>query len=455
MTVTPGIFEIPRRLHPRGIIARSWPALAIAVVYAGQRRGDGVLTVQELAVGIGGIVVVTLVVQAIAWRLTTFAVDETAVSIRGGLLVRQARSLRLDRIQAVDIVRPLAARVLGLTELRIEVAGAGRSRVSLRYLAQADADAVRDRILSLSRGGTEARPAATAAAAFYVVPNRMVLGSFLLSHPLVVLAIPAAIAAWLLGFLTAAAFGGLAAVALSVLESVRRATGWANFHLTDAPEGLRLRRGLLDTRAQTVPRGRVHAVSLVQPLLWRGMNWARVEVTIAGYGVDTKDSPGVLLPVAPLPVALALVRLLFPYVDLAATVLQPIPARARWRVPVVGRQYGAAVVADLFVTRHGVLTRTTSIVPTSRIQSVHVLQGPWQRRLRLASVRADVAPGPVESLARHLDVVQAQQLGAVLAQLTRRPSAQPVVERVVNADRLQEPTEAPEPGRVDERGMAG
>ncbi|MDQ1723060.1 MAG: putative rane protein, partial [Frankiaceae bacterium] len=282
MSVGSDPLEVPRRLHPRGIIARSWPALAIAVVYANQRRADGVLTVQELALGIGGIVIVTLVVQAIAWRLTTFAVDATAVSIRGGLLVRQARSLRLDRIQAVDVVRPLAARVLGLTELRIEVAGAGRSRVSLRYLAQADADAVRDRILALARGDAQPMPAEAVGAPFYVVPNGMVFGSFLLSHPLVVLAIPAAVVAWLLGFLTAAAFGGLAAVGLSVLESVRRATGWANFRITDAPEGLRLRRGLLDTRAQTVPRGRVHAVSLVQPLLWRGMHWVRVEVTIAG-----------------------------------------------------------------------------------------------------------------------------------------------------------------------------
>ena len=455
MITGPDAFAVPRRLHPRGIIARSWPALVIAVVYANQRRGDGVLTVQELALGIGGIVVVTLVVQAVAWRLTTFAVDATAVSLRGGLLVRQSRSARLDRIQAVDIVRPLAARVLGLTELRIEVAGAGHSRVSLRYLAQADADAVRERILSLSRPGAPQLPVSTMGATFYVVPNRMVFGSFLLSHPLLVLAIPAAIVAWILGFLTAAAFGGLAAVGLSVLESVRRATGWANFHLTDAPEGLRLRRGLLDTRAQTVPRGRVHAVSLVQPLLWRGMNWVRVEVTIAGYGVDTKENPGVLLPVAPLPVALALVHLLFPYVDLASVVLQPIPPRARWRAPLVGRRYGAAVAADLFVTRHGVLTRTTSIVPTSRIQSVHVLQGPWQRRLRLASVRADVAPGPVASLARHLDVVQAQQLGAVLAQLARRPSVLPVVQRAGDADGLQEPAESAEPGRIDERGMAG
>ncbi|MCU1678502.1 MAG: rane-flanked domain [Frankiales bacterium] len=440
-----------RRLHPRGILARSWPALAIAVVYANQRRGDGVLTVTELALGIGGIVLVTLLVQVIAWRITTFAVDGAAVSVRGGLLVRQSRHLRLDRIQAVDVVRPLAARILGLSELRLEVAGAGASRVALRYLTRDDAEAVRARILSLAAGERAPEPMVVQAdRPFYVVPNGLVLGSYLLSHPLVVLAIPVGLVLWQLGLLAAAAFGGFAAVALSVLESVRRATGWANFHLADGPDGLRIQRGLLDTRAQTVPHERVHAVSIVQPPLWRAMGWARVEVTIAGYGVDEKERPGMLLPVAPLPVALSLVRLLHPHVDLAAVVLRPIPRRGRWRAPIVGRWYGAAVAADLFVTRHGAFTRTTSVVPMRRVQSVHLLQGPWQRRLGLASVRADIAPGPVGSLARHLDAVAAQQLADLLVRLVRSSA----LERVGDAHRLDEPPEVAESGRVDERPPA-
>jgi putative membrane protein len=452
--VTPSADGRPRRLHPRGILARSWAAVALAVVYAEQRRGSEGFSLREVELGIGVILVATLLLQAIVWRVTTFAVDPSAVSVRSGVLVRQTRHLRLDRLQAVDVVRPLAARVLGLTELRIEVAGAGRSRVSLRYLARADAEAVRAQILGLAAGaraGAGPPPVVAPApgAPFYVVPNGLVLGGFLLSHPLVVLALPLGLVAWLAGFVTAATFGGLAAAGLSVLESVRRATGWANFRITDAADGLHLSRGLLDTRAQTVPRGRVHGVSLVQPPLWRALHWVRVEVTIAGYGVDEKERPGVLLPVAPLPVALALVRRLYPYVDLATVVLQPIPGRARWRAPLVGRRYGAAVAADLFVTRHGVLTRTTAVVPTRHVQSVHVLQGPWQRALGLASVRADVAPGPVEPVARHLDARAAQQLAALLADLARRS------ERGPDPHRLDQPRERAEPGGVDQRSPAG
>jgi len=164
-----------------------------------------------LELGIAGIVLITLLVQTVVWRGTTYAVDADAISIRSGLLVRQTRHLRLDRLQAVDVVRPLAARVLRLTELRIEVAGAGKSRVSLRYLSAAEAEALRAQILGLSHGVEGIAVTAPALVEpFYVVPNAHVLGGFLLSHPLVVLVIPVGIVAWLVGFVTAATFGGLA-----------------------------------------------------------------------------------------------------------------------------------------------------------------------------------------------------------------------------------------------------
>ena len=50
----------------------------------------------------------------------------------------------------------------------------------------------------------------------------------------------------------------------------RRFAGAFGFTVRVSPDGLRLRHGLPEHRAQTVPPGRVQAVSLVQPLLWRG-----------------------------------------------------------------------------------------------------------------------------------------------------------------------------------------
>jgi len=47
--------------------------------------------------------------------------------IETGLLRRDARQLPLARIQAVDVVRPFLARLVGLAELRVRLAGSSRS----------------------------------------------------------------------------------------------------------------------------------------------------------------------------------------------------------------------------------------------------------------------------------------------------------------------------------------
>ncbi|HET6213740.1 MAG TPA: PH domain-containing protein, partial [Micromonosporaceae bacterium] len=74
-----------------------------------------------------------------------------------------------------------------------------------------------------------------------------------------------------------------------------------------------------------------------------------------------------------------------------------------------------AGLTDLvLVTRDGLLTRELVIVPYARIQSVRVVQGPIQRRLRLASVHADTA-GALHAVAHHRDQAEAWQLAAVLA----------------------------------------
>ena len=49
-----------------------------------------------------------------------------------------------------------------------------------------------------------------------------------------------------------------------------------------APDGLRLRSGLVQTTAETIRPGRVQAVRLVEPLVWRAFGWCRLEVDVAG-----------------------------------------------------------------------------------------------------------------------------------------------------------------------------
>ena len=108
--------------------------------------------------------------------------------------------------------------------------------------------------------------------------------------------------------------------------------------VAESPEGLRLRHGLLETRTQTVPPGRVQTVRVLEPLLWRPFGWVRVEVDVAGYAGrgEEQSATSALLPVAPRPLADALVARVLGAALPTAT--QGVPRRARWRAPLSARR---------------------------------------------------------------------------------------------------------------------
>jgi putative membrane protein len=190
-----------------------------------------------------------------------------------------------------------------------------------------------------------------------------------------------------------------------------------DFTVAESPDGLRLRHGLLETRAQTVAPGRVQAVRIVQPLLWRRRGWVRVDVNVAGYGGgEGSGQSTTLLPVAPRPVALRVLAHVLPGVD--------INARARWRAPLQWRQLGVGTDDRIFVARRGRFFRELMAVPHARTQSVRLTRGPWQRHLGLATVHVDTAPGPVRVDAAHRGAMEARQL--VEAQARRAQQARAI-----------------------------
>ena len=70
-----------------------------------------------------------------------------------GVLVRRLRVARLVRIQSVDVVHPLAGRLLGLGRLTLEVVGGTDSHVTIGYLPSRELTALREEILRLAAGG--------------------------------------------------------------------------------------------------------------------------------------------------------------------------------------------------------------------------------------------------------------------------------------------------------------
>ena len=89
-----------------------------------------------------------------------------------------------------------------------------------------------------------------------------------------------------------------------------------NFTAAISPDGIRLRYGLLDTQAQTLPPGRIQALRVSQPPLWRIFGWYRIQVNVAGYGAAGSDGEGssrtTLLPVGTFADVITMLALVLP-----------------------------------------------------------------------------------------------------------------------------------------------
>ena len=418
----------------------------------------------------------------LAWSRNEYRIGDDAMYHRKGVVFKQSRQARLDRIQAVDVAQPLLARLFGLGQLDVEVAGGKGSGINLAYLRIGDCDALRNEILALAAGarsapasdpqvrgasspqaraasspqareasaptlrdlraGLERRDrAVTAVAAMperevYVVPTGRLLASVALSWPTLWITTGVAAAAiatlffgFSLGNAIAAAVGTSLFAVATFLVGIgsyfwTQVNGGFGFTASVSQDGLRLRHGLLDTRRQTVPPGRVQAIAFRQPLLWRRHGWWRVSINVAGYQDDQKDV-STLLPVGTLDDALLALWLVLPDAaerdpagPMARALLgfgaedgfTPTPAAARVLDPWQWRRRGVLATDDALLIRSGYFTKVVHVVPNERTQSLGVRQGLVQRGRGLASLHVHSTPGPVSPVAEHLAVEDALAL---------------------------------------------
>ncbi|ROQ96692.1 putative membrane protein [Streptomyces sp. 2132.2] len=391
----PAAPAVERRLHLLTPLRRAWvpigATVGVAVQQADQvQRWASGLSVTLRALALAALVVVFGVYGFLSWWFTHYAVTDTELRIRSGLLFRRTAHIRLDRIQAIDVTRPLLARVAGVAKLRLDVIGT-EDKDELAFLEEREAVALRAELLARAAGFAPAEAVSLGEAPqrelLRVAPRDLVVSLLLTLSAWGALAagigVPVAVW-WFSGnhWATIATMlpmlGGLWA------GTVGRFLSEFDWRVAESPDGLRLDHGLLDRAHETVPPGRVQTVRIVEPLLWRRRGWVRVELAVAG------SKNGVLVPVASREAAQAVVARVLPGADLAALAFGPSPkAGSRWVVPVWWRGYAVAVSADVFAAREGLLCRRTEIVPHAKVQSVRLTQGPWARVHGLADVHLD------------------------------------------------------------------
>lgn len=452
-----------RKLHRVTPLLNAWKGAAavVALVTYQFAQADSLIleAPRTLAIlGILGAIVLGLLVGLIsgylAWRRTSYGMGEQSIFLHSGVLFRRERHVRLDRIQSVEVTQPLVARIFGYAALQIESAGGAESNLSLRFLTQQQAQELRAEIMARSAGITlqrrpEAAPSSAGRLREFVpdlsdsagaieAPERPVLAlspgrlvaSMLLSGTFLG-AVGVAVALLTSSIVSGGRFTvGLGAVIplIGVVTYVwSRFSGNFNFRVAISADGIRVRSGLTETKARTIPPGRVQAVQVSQPFLWRLTDWWRIEINIAGQSGASEESAAttILYPVAKGPEVYSILALAIP--DIGTN--RPIeliqagqigmgadegyvtsPDRAKYVNPLVWRRAGFAVTGTVIVFRSGRITRWISLVPHARTQSMGLTQGPLARWMNLITFNLHSTPGPVWTSLNAMDRQVAEQL---------------------------------------------
>ncbi len=435
-TILATFFGTPNEEDPLDLIYRNGFALTASLIVLG---------------------VILLIVAAfyVAWRMHTFRITSEVVEVRSGVVFRTNRKARLDRIQGINVGRPLFARLFGAARLEISVAGQD-GNVQLAYLGSLAADQLRSEVLRLASGThVPAAPAAAvsgaaatgAAPTGTVIEQRVaellapefdrttagasvvsmhlgrVIGSLVLSNTTVWLVIIVA------AIVSSTAATGIPFFAFGILPML---IGVATFYwsrfvrslrytISSSPDGIRIGWGLLSTTNETLPPGRIHAVELSQPLLWRIAGWWEVRVTLASkssVGGASGQPNTTILPVGSAADVFRVLELVYPQLSderLGAILAAGIGKRTdddgyttsprrgallRW---FSWRRNGFALGDGLVLLRTGAVWRRLAIVPLVRMQSVAIERGPLRRRLRLSTVRIHLVPGPVTAAVGAID----------------------------------------------------
>ncbi len=468
VTPDPASAAVRRRTHPITPLITGWKIVVgiIAVISAQNiARLIDDFTLQRALIGAGVLaaaILIAILLSALSWWFTTYAVDEDGVSLHHGAISRSREYAPRARIESVTVERPLLARLLGLSKVRVEVAGGGASYLDIEYVRSAEAEQLRRSILGVAAlAGAEAEPAPAAAdteapptggleAILYDgvtdgeliarIPTERLLRSllrdvgFLIGTVMSVVGVLVAIALalWQDGF-SVAVIIALLPTAIAVPKYVfgRIESGWGFVsRITD--RGLRMRRGLANTRTDNIAAGRIQRFELRRPLLWRAPDWTAVTVTVAGIEDEDENGAATVLPVGTrqeLHATLGHLAGPLGTADDLATIEHLLTAPAReiegLRTPVplfwiARRTQVSTLLPGALVHRSGILTRRLEVIPRDRLQQLTLADGPLSRRLGILDLTVDVA-GHSRSLA-NLPRPGVLDLHAVLARdaATRR-----------------------------------
>lgn len=365
-------------------------------------------------------------VSGIWWRKLGYKLTDDEIALRHGVISTSFRSARYERIQAVDVVESIIARLLGLAAVRVETAGGASSVITIAYLSKAKAEELRAELLRRTNKepASEPAPEAEEAALIPEIPILRTIAAEALRLPTLISALVIGGLLFIPGMWTA-----LLPIIVGYVGSVWGLvdSSWKFTALHDAPShALNISYGLADRRRQTIRISRIHGVRVSQPFLWRRLGWYEVHVSVAGYGAKGGGKQSGSTRVLPVGTREQAVELLALISDLDRTQIEDYarpeghtkptytsPRRAWWVSPIDRKQQSVTLVESpqpVTIVHCGRINRRVMVIGTPHIQELTLKVGPLGHLAGVRTVRFDLVAGPVKMAGHDLTPADASEL---------------------------------------------
>ncbi|MCO7175095.1 PH domain-containing protein [Sporolactobacillus kofuensis] len=288
--------------------------------------------VRHLDTIFGYIIIIPLIIlifNFFKWLRFTYEFVDDQFHIRSGVLVRNDRYIRIQRIQSVQIKTNLLMRPLGIVQLKFDTADpAVKGDMILSALKRTEAEKIKAQI---SRGKTEQAEQVHSEEIVSVSPNidesplhvytlsgkRLVAASLLYSKIGVMLAavfglwsqaddlIPDRIRGRSLSYIEHVSLVGIiiiigfAILLLWLFSLITTLFKWGGFKLSIYHDEWRIHRGILETRDETYKIDRVQAIRIKEQWLQQLFGWCTLYAECSG-SIDSEKGDGGSVLIFPL-----------------------------------------------------------------------------------------------------------------------------------------------------------
>ena len=442
-----------RGLHPVSvavnIIPRAWQTVRglwpifLVVVLSGESIGMRFIDLLVVLM----FALVSVWNTFIHWATLRYRIHNGRLEITQGLLNRSARTIDPSRIQNIELVQNLFHTWSGLVELRIETAGEQTTEGLLSALSVEEATDLRAQLAAIGSLAIQSDDTEQSSETVTKLSVPEILAFGLTQRTLGTVAVMAAIGLEVMSqgrpevsvslahqaqpVIIAAAFmlAFVVSWTLSAINALFRYYGHRMVHLGDA---LRTEHGLTTKRKVEIPLSKVQVVRADEPLLRRVMGYGTVQIETAGLGfiegqqhtaegilpmveraelgrITTTAAPHAnvdpwaaeLKPAHPnalyralagatirAGVLIGLATTLFGFLSGLVLIIIPVAWIGAW---LDWAKQGWLVTDSAVVSRRGFFNRRTYIVSRDKLQSVHLVQGPFMRLQGLNRIVVSVA----------------------------------------------------------------